>query len=111
MKKLISITIMITLILGLFTQVVAVEQAVAQNKISSELMSEFEALDTSETTLAYVEMEDVDHEAVMAEFQRRYPNEYNAYLNAISGVTGGQTTEAEDQLLQRAVELKREVYR
>ena len=96
---------------GLFTQAVAAELAIAQSKISVDLMSEFETLDASESTLAYIEMQDVDHTAVMAEFERLYPEEYQVYLTAITNGTSQETTDEEEILLQRAVELKRVLYK
>lgn len=112
MKKVISFVMVFMLMSVLFTQVAAAELAVAQSKISAELMSEFSSLRKGETTLAYVEMQDVDHDAVMKEFARRYPEEYAAYVAAKTGSASPLgTASTNEALLQRALELKRAVYR
>lgn len=112
MKKVISLIMVFMLMTVLLTQVAAAELAAVQSKISSELMSEFSSLGSNETTLAYVVMQDVDHDAVMAEFARRYPEEYAAYMAAkTGGASPLGTASTNEALLQRALELKRAVYR
>lgn len=111
MKKVLSFVMIFVLLSGIFTQATAFELAVARSKISSDLLSEFETLGTSDTTLAYVEMQDVDHDAVMEEFARRYPEEYTVYISAKYGSASVETSPEQDELLQRAIELKRTVYR
>lgn len=112
MKKVISLIMVFMLMTVLLTQVAAAELAAAQSKISPELMSEFSNLRSNETTLAYVEMQDVDHDAVMEEFARRYPEEYAAYVAAKTGSASPLgTASTNEALLQRALELKRAVYR
>lgn len=112
MKKVISLIMVFMLMTVLLTQVAAAELAAVQSKISSELMSEFSSLGSNETTLAYVVMQDVDHDAVMAEFARRYPEEYAAYMAAkTGGASPLGTASTNEALLQRSLELKRAVYR
>lgn len=103
--------LILVLLSCLLIQVAAVELAVSQGKISTELKTALQNLDSSETTLAYVKMQDVDHDAVMDEFASRYPEEYNIYMTAKFGDFSGETTESEEALLQSAIELKRAIYR
>lgn len=109
MKQLISIAAIVLLLLAVFSGPMLSIEAMAASKISTELHSTFSEIESTETTLAYVQMADVDHDAVMTEFAKLYPNEYNIYVLAKSGAKV-QLTEEEELLLQRAVELKRSVY-
>ncbi len=112
MKKLIAIVTSILMCACLCTQVAAVELSAAQSKLSLELRETFSQIGSSETVTTYVAMQDVDHDAVMAEFARRYPEEHAAYVAAKTGsaIQLG-TASANEELLQRALELKRAVYR
>ena len=101
-------------------------------KLSSELRQTLEQEEASVSNKVVVVMQDVDHDKVMEAFAERYPQEYAVYIAAkydnaaeaqFSAVEGEladkaassyrQTaySSAQDAVLQRAIEKKREIYR
>ncbi|MBS6475019.1 MAG: S8 family serine peptidase [Clostridiales bacterium] len=119
---------------GLYTvSVKAVEIAEkSMAKLSSELRQALENEETSVSNKVFVVMQDVDHDEVMEEFSKRYPEEYAVYIaakydsaaEAQIPAVGGELADkaassyrqtsyssAQDAVLQRAIEKKREIYR
>ena len=101
-------------------------------KLSAELRQALENDNTSASNKVFVVMQDVDHDEVMEKFSERYPEEYAAYIAAkydsiaeakIPTVEGDLAykdisfynktvhSSAQDAMLQRAIEKKREIYR
>ena len=109
MKKMFSLIIGLLLPFSLFVNVIATEINIARSKISSDVFDSFSKTDGS--ALVYVELEDVDHSAVMKVFSERYPEEYAAYMKAKTKVNYERTTEEENEMLQKALECKREIYK
>jgi len=114
MKKILSLAISFLLLVSLFSTSMEVYAAVADAKIDTELKSVISESETG-TSLALVTMEDVDHDEVMVEFRQRYPYEYKVYMFAKFDDPGDMTADEiaaiDDADLQRAIELKRQVYR
>lgn len=112
MKRIIALAMTLVLSIGMLSASVSVVANAAYEKISDALLVE---LDNATTTLACVEIADVDRGAVMEIFEERYPLEYQAYVQAkIGGLEelGHNTSiEVTDALLQRAIECKREIYK
>ena len=119
---------------GLYTVSVKAAELAEQSiaKLSSELRQTLEQEEASASNKVVVVMQDVDHDKVMEAFAERYPQEYAVYIAAkydnaaeaqLSAVEGEladkaassyrQTvySSAQDAVLQRAIEKKREIYR
>jgi len=114
MKKILSLVFSFLLLVSLFSTSMEVYAAVADAKIDADLKSAISESDTG-TSMAYVTLDDVDHDAVMKQFQEKYPVEYKTYMFAKFDDPGDMTAEEiaaiDDALMQRAIECKREVYR
>lgn len=111
MKRIISLVIVFVLSVSLLFNVVATEITIARSKISSDVFESFDSIGATESVLTYVEMEDIDHTAVMKAFSERYPEEYVIYMEAKTKANYEKTTENEHEILQRALERKREIYK
>lgn len=119
---------------GLYTVSVKAAELAEKSiaKLSSELRQTLEQEEASVSNKVVVVMQDVDHDKVMEAFAERYPQEYAVYIGAkydnaaeaqLSVVEGEladkaassyrQTaySSAQDAVLQRAIEKKREIYR
>lgn len=107
MKKVVAIFFVLLLLGSLGSMALAAEYSVAANKIAPELTA---SLRESDSVLAVVEMQDVDHDAVMDKFEMQYPEEYAVYMAAKNEAIFDDDEEIDSELLQRAIELKRELY-
>lgn len=76
-----------------------------------EVCEAFENAGASESILVCVEFQDINHSQVMEAFAERYPKEYSVYVDAKEKNIREETSDTQDEMLQRAVECKREVYR
>lgn len=110
MKQIISVTLSFIILFCTFSFGPLAADAQAASKFTDDLNTALENLHRSETTLAFVEMVDVDHSAVMQEFAKLYPEDYKIYMDARIGTTLDAISDHDAELLQRAIERKREVY-
>lgn len=100
------------------------------SKISSELLTELSLIDDTTRVQVSVEFQDIDDEVVMQLLAEQYPSEYEVYVAAknspimgnviptinsdISLKDGADLAESngiDGELLQRAIEHKREIYK
>lgn len=108
MKKVISIALSLVLAVGLLSLPSASAAALANAKITDELSA---AITKEGSAKAFVTMNDVDHAKVMKTFMTEYPAEFEAYTQAKFDVAASSGIEITDELVQSAVERKREIYR
>ena len=108
MKKVISIALSFVLAVGLLSLPSASAAALANAKITDELSA---AITKDGSAKAFVTMNDVDHAKVMKTFMTEYPAEFEAYTQAKFDVAASSGIEITDELVQSAVERKREIYR
>lgn len=108
MKKVISIALSLVLAVGLLSLPSASAAALANAKITDELSA---AITKDGSAKAFVTMNDVDHAKVMKTFMTEYPAEFEAYTQAKFDVAASSGIEITDELVQSAVERKREIYR
>ena len=126
MKKLLVILLAILMCTSLLAAAHAATISVARSKMSDELLAAFDAKDAGETVTAIVEMKDVDHDEVMATFAKMYPEEFATYIRAkfdnleetefadillSKEFSQYSTGDIDGEVLQRAIELKREIYK
>lgn len=107
MRKLIAVLFIFLLFSSICSVALAAEYRIAANKISPELTA---ALNESDSVMAMVQVRDVDHEKVMEDFKSAYPMEYAVYMYAKYGELSTGKVDYSDEVLQRAIELKREIY-
>ena len=107
MKKMFAVLFAFLLFTSMCSVAFAAEYRIAANKISPELTA---ALNESDSVMAMVQVRDVDHEKVMEDFKSAYPSEYAVYMYAKYGELSAGKVEYSDEALQRAIELKREIY-
>ena len=108
MKKVISIALSLVLAVGLLSLPSASAAALTNAKITDELSA---AITKDGSAKAFVTMNDVDHAKVMKTFMTEYPAEFEAYTQAKFDVAASSGIEITDELVQSAVERKREIYR
>lgn len=66
MKRILSVLFAFALVCSLFYGSIYSYTAYAASKISDNLMAVYDEMDSSSSTLVYVEMQDVDEEVVLA---------------------------------------------
>lgn len=110
MKKTFALFITFIIVLSVFYGNAISARAIANAKISDDLDTAFETSDSS-TALMCVTFSDTDHQTIMAEFQKRYPSEYEAYILSVTGDLNNSAGEISDDVLQSAIEHKRQIYR
>ena len=125
MKKILSFFVIVSMI---FTNSVSISRAnFSETKISPELNETIESLQDEDELAVYVILSDIDHDAVLKEFETIYPEQYNEYCLAKDGdiaaemrqIINGNIDEKENyiefddpldgELLQQAIETKREL--
>ena len=114
MKKVLSIVLSVLLVTSIFARAIEVRAATVATKIDTALIDEINESETA-TSLAYVTLEDVDHDQVMETFRSLYPEEYAAFMYAEyddpGDMTESEIAAIDDELLQSALEIKRSLYR
>lgn len=103
-----------------------------KGKLSEELRLELEKLGDEEMIGVYVMINDIDNDSIMKTFSERYPVEHDTYLKSktdpvdsdVLPVVEGDvdlkdghkdesliTSDIDDDILQKAIEVKREIFR
>lgn len=133
-KKAILMLLIIAMLAPTYSIVAGAEENTvtvsASSKISSELLAELSLIDDTTRVQVSVEFQDIDDEVVMQLLAEQYPSEYEVYVAAknspitgsiipavnsdISLKDGADLAESNDidgELLQRAIEHKRQIYK
>lgn len=111
MKRILSVLFVVALVFSLFSGSIYSERAYAASKISENLMAAYDEMDSSSATLVYVEMQDVDEEVVLAEFERLYPEEYALYSSVKFSSPNIDLSAEQEELLDQAIIHKRQIYK
>lgn len=111
MKRILSVLFVVALVFSLFSGSIYSERAYAASKISDNLMAAYDEMDSSSSTLVYVEMRDVDEETVLTEFARRYPDEHALYTMVKFGDSSITISAEQEELLDQAILHKRQIYK
>lgn len=111
MKRILSVLFVVALVFSLFSGSIYSERAYAASKISDNLMAAYDEMDSSSSTLVYVEMRDVDEETVLTEFARRYPDEHALYTMIKFGDSSITISAEQEELLDQAILHKRQIYK
>ncbi len=83
-----------------------------KHKISDDFFNELYNIGNTEIAKVYVILSDADSSQVLDTFSKLHPREYEIYQNAKTDPLGSKrTAEIDTEVLQKAIELKRSIYK